>query len=95
MNLQSCHHYFSYALQSCSYLVIDLFDFVVFYHYGTIVPPLNLKWKLIVGSFTPSHVATSSHSFTILKFIKTTLPKFELELSQQEKFTKKSCMKLT
>jgi len=93
VNLQSCHHYFSYALQSCSYLLIDFFVLYFFYDYGTIVPPLNLKWKLIVGSFTPSHVATSSHCFTILNFIKITLPKFELELSQQEKSTKKKVLR--
>jgi hypothetical protein len=46
-----------------------------------------------IGSFTPSHVATSSHSFTILEFIKIIPPKFELELSRQEKSTKKTFYK--
>lgn len=48
VNLQSCHHYFSCALQSCSYLVIDFFVLYFFYHYSIIVPPFNLKWKLIL-----------------------------------------------
>jgi hypothetical protein len=36
--------------------------------------PSNFKWKLIFGSYAPSHVATSSQGLTIVEITKATPP---------------------
>jgi hypothetical protein len=55
-------------------LVFFSFYFVCFVF--VIVPPL---WKLIFGSFVLSHVATSSHSSTIVEIAKVTPLENKLE----------------
>lgn len=69
----------SKVLQSYKFIVI--FIVLYFYDVAPFIPPSHFKWKLIFGSPTPFHVATSNNKSTNAQIAKDTFPIHQLEPS--------------